>query len=69
MTTKRYVDGVKYSGWPPFYVRLWQRNYYEHVIRSDDELHGVRRYISDNPSKWSDDVDNPRNQTGSHPTF
>jgi REP element-mobilizing transposase RayT len=33
MTTKRYTDGVKQSGWPPYPGKLWQRNYYEHIIR------------------------------------
>ena len=39
--------------------RLWQRNYYEHVIRNDDELDRVRKYISDNPSSWETDRENP----------
>ena len=68
MTTNGYIRGVKHRGWAPFQGKLWQRNYYEHVIRSQDELDRVRRYILDNPSKWSDDVENPRNKTGSHPT-
>jgi len=34
---------------------LWQRNYYEHVIRGDEDLASVRRYIVENPLKW--DVD------------
>jgi REP element-mobilizing transposase RayT len=32
--------------------RLWQRNYYEHVIRKDGELHEIREYIVNNPAKW-----------------
>jgi putative transposase len=31
---------------------LWQRNYYEHVIRKDNELHEIREYIMNNPAKW-----------------
>lgn len=31
---------------------LWQRNYYEHVIRKDGELHEIREYIVNNPVKW-----------------
>ena len=38
---------------------VWQRNYYEHVIRGDDELNLARQYVLDNPAKWSEDVDNP----------
>ena len=38
---------------------IWQRNYYERIIRDENELEGVRRYIADNPSKWADDPENP----------
>jgi putative transposase len=38
---------------------LWQRNYYEHVIRDDESLDRIRRYIVDNPSRWAVDRDNP----------
>ena len=37
----------------------WQRNYYEHVIRNEDELNEIRRYIMDNPAKWDTDEENP----------
>jgi putative transposase len=37
---------------------LWQRNYYEHVIRDEKSLQSVRRYISENPQKWSIDKEN-----------
>ena len=40
---------------------VWQRNYYEHVIRNEKSLHDVRQYITHNPAKWPDDPDNPRN--------
>ena len=42
-------------------VPLWQRNYYEHVIRDDDELNRIRQYIIENPLKWALDPDNPLN--------
>ncbi len=31
---------------------VWQRNFYEHVIRTDESLHRIRQYIADNPLKW-----------------
>ncbi len=31
---------------------VWQRNYYEHIIRNDDELHRIRDYIRNNPPNW-----------------
>ncbi len=34
-------------------VSVWQRNYYEHIIRNDDELNRTRKYIIDNPSRWA----------------
>ena len=61
MTTKRYTDGVKQNGWPAFPGKLWQRNYYERVIRNDDELSAIREYITHNPQQWATDSDNPNN--------
>ena len=40
-------------------VPVWQRNYYEHVIRDEDDLDRVRRYIAENPLRWSEDPENP----------
>ncbi|GAB4356736.1 MAG: hypothetical protein Kow0060_09640 [Methylohalobius crimeensis] len=59
MTTKRYTDGVKQHGWPPFPGKLWQRNYYERIIRNENELNRIREYIIHNPLKWEDDPENP----------
>jgi putative transposase len=59
ITTKRYVDGVKQNGWPRFPGRLWQRNYYEHIIRDEDDLKRIRKYIEQNPEKWESDRRNP----------
>lgn len=39
-------------------VKLWQRNYYEHIIRNECEWHAIRRYIRDNPYNWPQDRDN-----------
>jgi REP element-mobilizing transposase RayT len=40
-------------------VKLWQRNYYEHIIRSEYELNRIRAYIAQNPAKWEFDRENP----------
>ena len=40
---------------------VWQRGFYDHVIRNQHELGRVRAYVMDNPRKWSEDVDNPVN--------
>ncbi|MBN1294947.1 MAG: transposase [Candidatus Latescibacteria bacterium] len=42
-------------------LKLWQRNYYEHIIRNDGDLHRVRQYIIDNPMNWNHDPENPYN--------
>jgi REP element-mobilizing transposase RayT len=52
LTTLFYAAGVRQHGWPPFRGRLWQRNYYEHNIRDEDELARIRQYIRDNPIRW-----------------
>ena len=59
MTTNAYIRGVENEGWQPFPGRLWQRNYYEQIIRDEDELNRPRQYILDNPANWPTDEENP----------
>jgi REP element-mobilizing transposase RayT len=40
-------------------AKLWQRNYYEHIIRSENEITRIRAYIAQNPAKWKFDWENP----------
>jgi len=40
-------------------AKLWQRNYYEHIIRDENELNRIRIYIEQNPAKWEFDRENP----------
>jgi putative transposase len=40
---------------------IWQRNYYEHVIRSHKELRQTSEYIRSNPAHWHNDEENPVN--------
>lgn len=49
LTTAAYIRGVHDSHWPPFYGRLWQRNFYERVIRDGYEMNELRAYVRDNP--------------------
>ncbi len=37
---------------------VWQRNYYEHIIRDENDLNKIRRYVINNPAKWSYDIEN-----------
>jgi len=39
--------------------RVWQRNYYEYIIRDDDELNRIRQYIEENPLRWHLDREKP----------
>jgi putative transposase len=41
------------------YGPLWQRNYYEHIIRDEGELNRIRDYITHNPLQWELDRENP----------
>ncbi|HTY24162.1 MAG TPA: hypothetical protein VMC85_13600, partial [Desulfomonilaceae bacterium] len=59
ITADEYIDEVKRNDWPPFSGRVWQRNYYEHVIRNDTALDSIRDYIEANPSLWANDPENP----------
>lgn len=40
--------------------RVWQRNYYERVVRDEDELARIREYVHLNPVPWQLDCENPR---------
>ncbi len=40
---------------------VWQRNYYEHVVRDGSDLDRIREYILENPTNWKVDEGNPRN--------
>ncbi len=50
----RLINNLRHTRGTP----VWQRNYYEHVIRNDDDLDQIRRYIQSNPLYWQKDQDN-----------
>ena len=58
-TAKRSNQLNQRSGQP-----LWQRNYYEHIIRTEDELNCIRQYILNNPFTWETDEENPNRGKG-----
>jgi putative transposase len=60
MTTNEYLSGEREKSRHFSPVRLWQRNYYEHVIRNERFLNNVREYISTNPVFWAKDPENPQ---------
>ncbi|MDO9289902.1 MAG: hypothetical protein Q7T83_14045 [Thermodesulfovibrionales bacterium] len=61
MTTNEYIRGINKHGWERFNGKLWQRNYYEHIIRDEKELNCIREYIINNPLQWAEDENNPVN--------
>jgi len=54
-TTGAYTRGVRHEGWPRFNGRLWQRSFYEHIIRDEEELAHADGYILRNPRRWGED--------------
>jgi len=59
LTTHRFAELAAQRPVRPTIGRLWQRNYYEHVIRDDDSLLRIREYIANNPLAWALDRENP----------
>lgn len=55
MTTNEYIKGVKAGIFPPFEKKLWQKSYYDHIIRGDEDYREVWIYIDNNPAKWKED--------------
>ena len=60
ITTHKYIQGVKELAWPGFTRKLWQRNYYEHIIRDNSDYERIAGYILDNPINWNQDSENPQ---------
>ena len=59
LATNRYIAGVRQLAWSPFPGRLWQDNYFEHIIRNEAELKRIRDYIAANPLQWERDPERP----------
>ncbi len=51
-TTNEYIKLVRQGILPPFNKHIWQRNYFEHIIRNEADLYEIRSYIDNNPAKW-----------------
>ena len=58
-TTHLYCDGVRSKGWQTFNKKLWQRSFYEHIIRNQHAYDYIANYIATNPQRWSKDAINP----------
>ncbi len=51
MNTAKRINQLRHT----YGVPVWQRNYYEHVIRGKNDLNRIREYISNNLAKWEED--------------
>ena len=60
LTTVEYIKMVKNNLVLPFDGKLWQKRFYDHIIRNEIELNNVRQYIIDNPRKWKLDKVNSK---------
>lgn len=60
ITTVAYIRGVKNQNWPSFQGKLWQRNYWDRIIRDEDAYQNISAYIINNPAKWIEDRFNPK---------
>ncbi|MCK9202147.1 MAG: transposase [Gallionella sp.] len=56
----KHINGIRQSPG----VSIWQRNYYEHVIRNEADYRQIAEYIIDNPRRWEEDVLHPDRTSG-----
>jgi putative transposase len=55
MTTNEYLRNIKKNNGKPFQPKLWQRNYWEHIILDNRRYDQIAEYINTNPTRWDDD--------------
>ena len=53
MSTNEYIKNVNNGLLPPFDKKLWQKSYYDHVIRNEQDFKEIWEYIENNPMKWN----------------
>ncbi len=54
-TTNGYINLVKQGVLPKFSNKIWQRSYYEHIIRNEKSYNEIWKYIDENLIKWEED--------------
>jgi putative transposase len=57
-SARRYIKEIKDADRFPKEKRLWQRSYYDRIIRNEEELYKMREYIYNNSFRWPEDVEN-----------
>ena len=56
--TTRHINALRGTPGAP----VWQRNYYEHIVRNEESLNRIREYILTNPIRWAMDWENPHRE-------
>jgi len=56
LSTNEYIKNVKQNNWQRFTNKLWQRNYYEYIIRNETAYLKISDYIQTNPLRWQEDI-------------
>ena len=56
ISTHEYLQWIQSWKFPPFEKRLWQRNYWEHIIRTEKSYFQIQEYIENNPQNWESDT-------------
>lgn len=59
-STMAYLNYLKQND-VKFPAKIWQRSFYDHVIRNERSLQAIREYIAHNPEKWEQDIENISN--------
>ena len=60
ISTHKIILAVRRGDLPSFTGKIWQRNYYEHIIRDNQEWERIAQFIGANPTYWAEDAENPR---------
>lgn len=61
LTTREYLAWARQENRTFQTGKLWHRNYFEHIIRDEDEMNRIREYIRQNPARWAEDEYNTTN--------
>ena len=56
ITSVEYIKRTKTNEFKNFSKRVWQRNYYEHIVRNEKEYYIIYQYIENNPYNWKKDI-------------
>ena len=60
ISTHEIILAMRRGDLPSFAGKIWQRNFYERIIRDDQEWENIAQCIGANPTDWAKDAENPR---------